>query len=220
MGVNEEYQNAIDRYNEAIDNVIKSSDNWFSFLTVMGNCFGLPHEAQLAVWQRNNSEVGAMADSSWQKMNYIFNDNDALVIAEENEIKKYHLISEVTQTENSKPIPIWYTDSDDYYDIKNEIYKKFHIRYQKYDKDITQTIRDYSKSIKFSNESLSKIFHNSLEDSLLHRLGKHTSLSTGYEYNFAGISRNDTITLIKELNTAANKFLSIVRSVSKKIKNM
>lgn len=218
MGVNEEYQNAIDRYNEAIDNVIKSSDNWFSFLTVMGNCFGLPHEAQLAVWQRNNSEVGAMADSSWQKMNYIFNDNDALVIAEENEIKKYHLISEVTQTENSKPIPIWYTDSDDYYDIKNEIYKKFHIRYQKYDKDITQTIRDYSKSIKFSNESLSKIFHNSLEDSLLHRLGKHTSLSTGYEYNFAGISRNDTITLIKELNTAANKFLSIVRSVSKKNK--
>lgn len=218
MEINEEYRNAIDRYNQAIADVIKSSDNWFSFLTVMGNCFGVPHEVQLAVWQKNNSEIGAMADSSWQKMNYIFNDNDALVIAEENEIKKYHLISEVTQTEKSKPIPIWYTDSDDYYDIKNEIYKKFHIRYQKYDKDITQTIRDYSKSIECSNESLSKIFHNSLEDILLHRLGKHTSLSIGYEYNFEGLNRNDTITLIKELNAAANKFLSIVRSVSKKNK--
>lgn len=216
MEINETYQQALNNYNKAVDDIIKSSDNWFNFLTVMGNCFGLPHEVQLAVWQKNPSEIGVLKDEIWNKYNFDTSEEDTLIVAENNNIQKYHLISEVTQTANSKSIPIWYTDTDDYYDIKNEVYKKFHIRYQKYDKDITQTIRDYSKSFECSNKSLSKIFHNSLEDILLHRLGKHTSLSIGYEYDLSEISRNDTITLIKELNTAARSFLSIAKAVAKK----
>ena len=54
---------------------IESSNSWHSLLGVMGNCFGMTLDEQLATYNRYPNTVAAMKKLKWEQLGYEVDEN-------------------------------------------------------------------------------------------------------------------------------------------------
>lgn len=205
---NKEYLEAVNRNNQALIGITESREAWLDFLRVAGNNFGLPLEAQLAIWQRDRTVVAAMTKEKWLRFGYECNLDKEIRVVKGADVVPYYLINDVLPTENSKEIPIWYVDYRDYSKIQELIHNKYNLSSSK---DFVETINAFADKI--SNESnvvAKELFSNSIKDTILQRCG----LDPICEYKFNNIPLADLLSILNQLNRVNRDIIGTLRTFS------
>lgn len=209
---NKEYLNAASRNSQALIDITASKEAWLSFLWVAGHNFGLPVEAQLAIWQRDKTAVAAMSKEKWIKLGYEPIPDKELFVVNGSEAIPYYLLNDVLPTEKSKEIPLWYVDYKDYSEIAEIISNKYQLPQNE---DFIAIINTLANKISNdSNIEFKELFSNSIKDTILQRCG----LDPICEYNVKNIPLSDLLSILNRLNSVNRDIIGTLRSFSLKNK--
>lgn len=198
-----ELLNGINAYQTALMKAIESPENWRNLLKVMGNIFGLPIEAQIAISQRDTNARAAMTKEQWEKNGYRCDSGREMNISfPSGEIRQYYLIDDVRPTEKAKPIPVWRVDESDYRNFISYYAQKYHTE-------------SFNRFCNESDSTYRSLFMNSLNDIVFQRFGMNNG--SRYKYNFNNIPYSTLCQLIYSLNAASRELIGTLKEFS--IKN-
>lgn len=187
----------------------KSSEFWHDLLGVMGNCFGLSLDEQLATFNWSPNTVAAMQKQRWEQLGYAVDESKCFTV---NDLL-YCNIENVKATNKSADIPLWYYDKENETEIVNLLKEKQLIPTKC--NTIENAINSYCSNFKIkTNKSEARIlFKSSLYDLISSRL---LNVDRNIKYSFENLSLNDVLFILGELNRVASPFLRINKQISAK----
>lgn len=196
-------------YEQIILETMKSSNSWHDLMKLMGNCFGLSLDEQLATFNSYPNTIASMKKQKWEQLGYEVNVQKCYSVND----FLYCNIENVKITNSSNDIPLWYYDKTNEQEIVNLLKDKNLIKTSC--NTIEDAINSYCNSFKLEtkNSNLQRLFKLSLYDLLSNRVLK---INRNIEYSFKTISIDDILMMLAKLNEVVSPFLRINKQISAK----
>ena len=136
-------------YDDVSKDVIRSPSNWQEFLKSSCNNYGLPFSEQLLVYAQKPDAVAVLPMASWNRKfgRWVNKGAKGIAVVDDStdnpRLKYYFDISDTSERENSKPVPIWkYEDS-----FKDDVIKTLQNAYDIASDDIYNAVWETSKTL-------------------------------------------------------------------------
>lgn len=136
-------------YDDVSKDVIRSPSNWQEFLKSSCNNYGLPFSEQLLVYAQKPDAKAVLSFNSWNnRFNRMVNRGaKGIAVVDDStdnpRLKYYFDISDTSERENSKPVPVWeYQDS-----FKDDLIKTLQNAYDIASDDIYNAVWETSKTL-------------------------------------------------------------------------
>lgn len=188
---------------------IENSSSWHNLLGVMGNCFGLTLDEQLATFNFYPNTIAAMKKQKWEQLGYEIDDHKCYSVND----FLYCNIENVTTTNSSNDIPLWYYDKSNEKEIIGCLKSKKFIQINC--NTIDDAINSYCNNFKLEtkNSNLQILFKSSLYDLLSSRVLK---VNRNIDFSFKTLSLDEILTALVKLNEVVSPFLKTVKQISAK----
>lgn len=136
-------------YDDVSKDVIRSPSNWQEFLKSSCNNYGLPFSEQLLVYAQKPDAVAVLPMASWNRKfgRWVNKGAKGIAVVDDStdnpRLKYYFDISDTSERENSKPVPIWkYEDG-----FKDDVIKTLQNAYDIASDDIYNAVWETSKAL-------------------------------------------------------------------------
>lgn len=188
---------------------IENSSSWHNLLGVMGNCFGLTLDEQLATFNSYPNTIAAMKKQKWEQLGYEVDEHKCYSVND----FLYCNIENVKTTNSSNDIPLWFYDKTNEQEIVNSLKEKKLIPINC--NTIDDAINSYCNNLKLETKksNLQILFKSSLYDLLSNRVLK---VNRNIDYSFKTISLDDILMMLAKLNEVVSPFLRTNKQISAK----